>query len=107
METSIAPSGDYAYEALQSEKRQVRLVTLLAGTKAIIETTLSTVSLDVNPQFEALSYVWGDPSITLPIAADGHTFQVTENLEAVLNRLRLRDRDRVLLDRCHLCQLER
>ena len=89
-------TGDYAYGALQPEKRQIRLVTLVAGTEAIIKAKLSTVSLDDEPRFETLSYVWGDKNITLPIAIERHPFQVTENLEAALHSLRHPDIDRVL-----------
>jgi hypothetical protein len=96
MEGPAIRSGDYVYEALQPEKRQIRIVTLVAGNEAIIKMTLSAVSLDVEPQFEAVSYVWGDPIITIPTILDGHIFQVTENLNAALHRLRLPDLDRVL-----------
>jgi hypothetical protein len=96
MATSVDAASGYAYEALQPEKRQIRLVTLVAGTEAIITAKLSTVSLDDEPRFEALSYVWGDKNLTLPIALEGHPFQVTENLEAALHALRCPDVDRVI-----------
>ncbi|KAK0620684.1 heterokaryon incompatibility, partial [Immersiella caudata] len=37
--------------------------------------------------YQALSYVWGDPSVRLPIRVDGKRFLVTENLFAVLSEL--------------------
>jgi hypothetical protein len=48
------------------------------------------------PEFEALSYVWGDPLITRPIKLNGQPYQVTENLEAALRGLRHDDRVRIM-----------
>jgi hypothetical protein len=39
--------------------------------------------------------VWGDPNVTRPIALNGHTFEVTTNLEAAIRHLRFQDRNRV------------
>jgi Heterokaryon incompatibility protein (HET) len=36
------------------------------------------------PEYEALSYVWGDPLITRPIKLNGQPYHATENLEAAL-----------------------
>jgi len=49
---------------------------------------LQIVDLSKPPAFEALSYVWGDSSITIPIIVDGDTFQATANLNAALRALR-------------------
>jgi hypothetical protein len=48
------------------------------------------------PEFEALSYVWGDPLITRQIKLNSQPFRVTENLEAALRRLRHDDRARIM-----------
>ena len=67
--------------------------------KQLVTTTLSldsafiTAEADLEWRFAwgdyvALSYVWGDPSITKEIFIDGHSVQVTENLEAALRTLR-------------------
>ncbi|KAK5651493.1 hypothetical protein OQA88_11947 [Cercophora sp. LCS_1] len=54
--------------------------------------SLSTASLDGNPQYDALSYVWGDPTICDKIIVDQQERNVTANLYAALRRLRnLRD----------------
>jgi hypothetical protein len=39
--------------------------------------------------------VWGDPNVTRPIALNGHTFEVTTNLEAAIRHLRFQGRNRV------------
>lgn len=50
------------------------------------------------PQYEALSYVWGDPKKTLPIFIDEHRFSVTENLHAALWRLQERSIEWIWVD---------
>lgn len=43
------------------KRKQIRLVRLEPGTwDAVISCKLSTVLLDFKPDYEALSYVWGD-----------------------------------------------
>jgi len=48
------------------------------------------------PQYEALSYVWGDPPSTAEISVNGHTIKVRQNLEDALLALRLSDTERVM-----------
>lgn len=96
MTSSTAQTREYVYDALQPEERQIRLVTLLAGSEGVIYTKLSIVSLEVKPCFGALSYVWGEPTTTTPIMLEGHIFQATESLVVALHQLRLPDVDRVL-----------
>lgn len=86
------------YQKLDLGRREVRLITLLPGKyEDPISGALSVVSLAEAPTYEALSYVWGDPTVTLPIRVDGLDFQVTTNLEAALRHLRYRDgRNRTL-----------
>lgn len=45
-------------------------------------------SLEHGPSYEALSYAWGDPSVTVPITCNGVSKSVTTNLAAALRRLR-------------------
>ncbi|ORY00747.1 heterokaryon incompatibility protein-domain-containing protein [Clohesyomyces aquaticus] len=51
-----------------------------------MEFELRTVSLDLNPDYTALSYVWGDRSEKRNIAVDGDIFSVTKNLEYLEHR---------------------
>ncbi|KAF2248538.1 HET-domain-containing protein, partial [Trematosphaeria pertusa] len=46
------------------------------------------------PEYEALSYVWGDPGAAEEIICNGQTREVTQNLQDALVRLRLRDEKR-------------
>ncbi|TVY65373.1 Heterokaryon incompatibility protein 6, OR allele [Fusarium oxysporum f. sp. cubense] len=52
---------------------------------------LSRVSLNQSPTYLALSYVWGDPSNTLPIVVEGLLVDVTVNLRHALDALCVND----------------
>jgi hypothetical protein len=39
------------------------------------------------PQYLALSYVWGDATVTKAIKVNDHAFQATTNLESALRTL--------------------
>jgi hypothetical protein len=87
---------DSPYEALNAASQEIRLATLLAGSfEDDLHVILSTSPLSKELRYEALSYVWGDPNVTRPITLNGHTFEVTTNLEAAIRHLRFQDRDRV------------
>lgn len=45
-----------------------------------IHCTFSHVSLDDDPEYEALSYVWGDQTDLITIYVHGHPFLITQNL---------------------------
>lgn len=67
------------------------MLTLLPASSTLddpVSATLRIVSLDDEPGFEALSYVWGDEEDTRDVIVNGHTTKVTMNLEAALRRLR-------------------
>ena len=80
----------FPHKPLDTARREIRLVCIApASHDTPIVCNLIQTSLDDDCQYLALSYVWGDPSRTLPIQLDGQTFHVTENLEAALRHLRL------------------
>lgn len=82
-------TGMYRYEPISKESRNIRILSVLPGSFASdIHCTLQTVSLDDHPDYDALSYTWGDPEITRPIFVDGIEVQVTTNLEAALWHIR-------------------
>ncbi|KAK4448890.1 heterokaryon incompatibility protein-domain-containing protein [Podospora aff. communis PSN243] len=56
----------------------------------------SLAGLPLVPEYEALSYTWGDSSQKRTIGLNGIDFDVTTNLHAALNRLRLPDSKRLL-----------
>jgi len=53
-----------------------------------IECTLQHANLLGKPTFKALSYVWGDPNIKVPILLDSKRYDVTKNCYGALLRLR-------------------
>jgi len=61
-----------------------------------IHCTFDLACLDETPEYEALSYVWGDDTTRFRVAVDNSPFFVTPNLYSALRHLRLKDRDRVL-----------
>src|SRR5580692_6476845 len=85
------------YSDLSPARREIRLLILAPGqARDEIHTTLSVQSLNHDLEYEALSYVWGDPSIKQPIKLHGTDFHVTLNLVAALGRVRLPSAARIL-----------
>lgn len=86
----------YAYQKLMAD--QIRILHVRAATTwhEEISCDLITVSLEDSPQFEALSYVWGDAKDTLSIQLKGGVLPVTRNLEAAIRRLRMKTEERVI-----------
>ena len=73
------------------------LLTLFPGlADSLLEGTLDIVSLDTNPYYEALSYVWGSPSVREHIILSEKRLSITENLASALRNLRYESEARVL-----------
>lgn len=70
------------YQPLHTARKEIRLVTILPLTDpdSTIFCSIETVSLHDNPDYEALSYCWGDSSITKRALLDGHEIDITTNL---------------------------
>ena len=67
----------------------IRILTLLPGELGDpVECMLEVVSPQDDPAYEALSYAWGDPKVTLPIKVQGNGHEVTTNLHSALVHLR-------------------
>ncbi|TVY38225.1 Heterokaryon incompatibility protein 6,OR allele [Lachnellula subtilissima] len=78
------------YETLNSSNADIRLLTVYINEAADnLHYQLVACSLNDNfrPIYGALSYVWGDPRITVPITINGSVIQVTENLAKALTAL--------------------
>lgn len=86
-----------AYRHLDTDRQEIRLVTLEPGEgSADIQCRLSVVSLFDEIAYEALSYVWGDDTITTMIYLDESPFNATVNLAVALQHLRKADQPRVI-----------
>lgn len=77
----------YNFQRLELEREQIRLLHVQPGEfHEPVSATMSVAYLGDHPEYEALSYVWGDPRVRLDITLDGQTVSVTINLWAALRR---------------------
>lgn len=80
----------YEYQPLRSDRQEIRLVELFPSPKTFTEIRckMLTVSLVDKTQFDALSYVWGNPLRVGYVRVDGLLLQVPTNLVNVLRNFR-------------------
>lgn len=77
------------YSRLDPSLREIRLLRIHPGHHdETVRCSLTIVSLDDRPEFEALSYVWGNASDTQTIYVDNVPFPATTNLESALRHIR-------------------
>ena len=88
------------YEPLDPAKSEIRLLTVVSKPDEPLRCILRKHSLDENPIYFALSYVWGNPSNTKPIIVDGCVFGATINLVEALRHLSNRSHDDGRRRRC-------
>src|SRR3569833_190413 len=102
-----AVARPYSYRALESNLHFL-LITLLPGVhNDPISRRIEHVSLDLQPKYEALSYVWGHQSPQHPIQCDGYGMTIGPNLHDALLCLRRPSQDRVLwIDRAAINQTD-
>jgi hypothetical protein len=78
-------------------KTSTRLLTLHQGFgEDAIKCSLTTVDLETNPRYNALSYCWGSPDNAKQLFLDEHVVDVRENLWSALWHLRLPNDNRIL-----------
>ena len=78
----------YHHEALPT-KGCIRLLHLLPGTESEqLECRLEIVEINSRPEYEAISYVWGEPTAQVDIRCHGERLKISRNLEGVLRTLR-------------------
>src|ERR1700761_9032894 len=79
------------------DDNQIRLLTLLPDADpAPLHCQLQVADAVSPPEYEAISYTWGDNAGRSEIWCDSRPFSITENAAAALYRFRLPDRPRVL-----------
>src|SRR5207249_4499105 len=94
--TISKPQETYKYPDLEASD-EIRLLILHAGQGSeLVRCQLYNVPLATKPTYEAISYTWGDPSMTRAIDCAEQTLQVTLNLYSALQNLRHTDRERIL-----------
>ena len=87
------------HSPLDSNRHQLRLLILHQGQQdEPIHCSLKACFISDQEPYEALSYVWGDATITTPIYIGPlhKLFNVTINLACALSHLRYHDKDRIL-----------
>ncbi|KAJ5641163.1 Heterokaryon incompatibility [Penicillium herquei] len=83
---------------LDKARQEIRLLTINPekDRTRTISCSLHTVSLQDFPYFEALSYVWGDPTEQRSILVDAEQIPVTQNLATAMSHLRYTDKPRTI-----------
>ncbi|KAF2108925.1 heterokaryon incompatibility protein-domain-containing protein [Lophiotrema nucula] len=78
------------HEPLNHNNREIRVLELnpASDTEDAIRCNLKTVPLAKEPEYFALSYVWGDSYGQQSISVNGTPFQATRNLCTALRRMR-------------------
>ena len=79
-------TGILLYSPLDKSQEEIRLITIncCENDEAPVSCRLETVSLENSPEYAAMSYVWGDATITEKILVNGEAFSATTNLNAGL-----------------------
>lgn len=103
---NVLPTGSsdaFRYRPLRLEEGEIRLMVIeTLDTRAStfnsdhqqqVRCRLEHVCLRDQPRYTALSYAWGDPSITQDLILDGQRLQVTQNLASALDHLLAEHRD--------------
>jgi hypothetical protein len=86
------------YQPLDTSSTQIRVAILQPRQSAdtYVVVSLQTVSLSDSPQFDALSWVWGDPKDVRPIILEGELWWAPKNLVIALEHLRPESAPRVI-----------
>ena len=99
-EYSPVPHSPYYFEDLRTET-SFRVLELLPGTvDQPISCLLSVTDWKHPPDYEAVSYAWGDPDKKAAIKCHGKRLEVGQNLYSCLTHLRMQDRSRLLWVDC-------
>lgn len=100
----MPPQQQLIYQGLDASREEIRLLILYppSNDDGRLQCTLQPVALLSGgghaletPPYEALSYVWGKPDFSHPIAVNGQELNITPTLATILSSLR-RDTDRTL-----------
>ncbi|KAH8789018.1 heterokaryon incompatibility protein-domain-containing protein [Hyaloscypha sp. PMI_1271] len=96
------------YEPLDIEIYEIRILTILPGQPgSVVECTLRKTSLIDSVKYVALSYCWGDESITTEILVNNIVTSVTSNLADALEHMRDQNITRIWADALCINQADR
>lgn len=84
----LAQLAKFQYDS-QLDQHHIRLLAILPdSTDGIIHCTLETHALAEAPEYDALSYVWGNVAPDKTIVCSGESLEITQSLYAVLLAMR-------------------
>ncbi|OJD34667.1 heterokaryon incompatibility protein or allele [Diplodia corticola] len=90
-------SSPFSYPPLDQLLRQIRLIRLHpASPEDPIECSIYVASLNNNPEYEALSYAWGEAGGGVEIQLNGKPFTISICLSSALRHIRNEAETRVL-----------
>lgn len=96
------------YTPLDIENYEIRTLTILPGPPtSVLRCTLEKTSLITPSKYTALSYCWGDPTVTENIIIGDVDTPVTVNLADALRQLRAMGVDRIWVDALCINQMDR
>ena len=96
------------YEPLEVDNYEIRLLTILPGLPgSIVRCTMKSTNLISPIKYAALSYCWGDATITTNIFVNEIEIQVTVNLADALQHLRKLGVGRLWVDALCINQTDR
>ncbi|RYP53818.1 hypothetical protein DL768_001269 [Monosporascus sp. mg162] len=81
---SVARLPLFQYTDLDRQRKEIRLIRRLRHSSHNVSIDLVTVPLEEAPPYVALSYVWGDPSLSYRIHCHNQSLLVTGSLIDVL-----------------------
>lgn len=87
------------YEPIDSSKSEIRIIHLLPGEfddTISIELVPVSLSSSATPQYDALSYVWGQEQCQTPALVNGRPVTITSNLDTALRYFRDRHDEKTL-----------
>src|SRR3569623_1474451 len=86
----------FQYLPVRSDQAEIRLLTIHPATELGAPLTCSLTSACLSaplPQFEAVSYTWGDPALSHRLTVNGRPMAVTRAVFEVLQHLRATQAD--------------
>ncbi len=88
----------FTYAPLDRTRSEIRVLRLQPSedVDSPLEGSLEHISLDLDTDYEAISYTWGDSVKTNKISFGGVDLAITSNLAAALWVLRRKESDRCL-----------
>ncbi|KAF2144178.1 uncharacterized protein K452DRAFT_154350 [Aplosporella prunicola CBS 121167] len=93
---SSIPNAVFEYPLLQ-ELTQIRLLRIKPGKLGDpLVCELYPITMDSDPEYESLSYAWGDKTITVEIECQKSRMNIAHSLHDALQRIRDRHEDRVV-----------